>query len=207
MHGAQAPWCSPGLFYLDSLLNDIIKARAQNVRAFCFNDSTMQNVILNLRNELIRSISAIDAWFDVDGTLLNQNINATETVADSLYHLATTSRNLLDAITYKSERNLGGPVDMQFPEDTLSEDTWNESTGRVNLANARAELREQLDRCLIYLELLLQRQSGVSRDLAEEDVESFGGYQGVYLLLIHLKRYIGELNQLADRHSGRTTQR
>ena len=174
---------------------------------FVLNDSTMQNVILNLRNELIRSISAIDAWFDVDGTLLSQNINATETVAEYLYNLATTSRNLLDAITNDSQRSLGGPMDLQFPQDTIKGDSWKEGSDRVNLDNARAELREQLDRCLIYLELLLQRQSGVRRDLAEEDVESFGGYQGIYLLLIHLKRYIGDLNQLADFHKGRTKQR
>ena len=174
---------------------------------FVLNDSTMQNVILNLRNEVIRSISAIDAWFDVDGTLLSQNINATETVAEYLYNLAATSRNLLDAITHKSHRNLGGPTDLQFPQDTLREDSWKEGTDRLNMANARAELREQLDRCLIYLELLLQRQSAVRRDIAEEDVENFGGYQGIYLLLIHLKRYIGDLNQLADQHKGRTKQR
>lgn len=174
---------------------------------FVLNDSTMQNVILNLRNELIRSISAIDAWFDVDGSVLSQNINATETVAEYLYNLAATSRNLLDAITHKPQRNLGGPMDLQFPQDTLSEDLWNEGSDRLKLDNARAELREQLDRCLIYLELLLQRQSGVRRDLAEEDVENFGGYQGVYLLLIHLKRYIGDLNQLTDLRKGRTKQR
>ncbi|HTF18477.1 MAG TPA: hypothetical protein VK658_10415 [Chryseolinea sp.] len=167
----------------------------------------MQNVILNLRNEMIRSISAIDAWFDVDGSLLSQNINATETVAEFLYNLATTSRNLLDAITNKSPRNLGGPMDLQFPQDTLSDVSWKEGFDRLKLDNARAELREQLDRCLIYLELLLQRQSGVKRDLADGDVENFGGYQGIYLLLIHLKRYIGDLNQLAERHRSRTKQR
>lgn len=167
----------------------------------------MHNVILNLRNELIRSISAIDAWFDVDGTLLSQNINATETVAEYLYNLTTSSRNLLDAITNKSPRKLGGPVDLQFPHDTLSEGVWKEGFDRLNLDNARAELREQLDRCLIYLELLLQRQSGVKRDLADEDVENFGGFQGIYLLLIHLKRYIGDLNQLAERYRIRTKQR
>jgi hypothetical protein len=163
----------------------------------------MQNVILNLRNELIRSISAIDAWFDVDGSLLNQNINATETVAEYLYNLSTTSRNLLDAITNNSQRNLGGPVDLQFPQDTSDERSVKEGFDRLNLSAARAELREQLDRCLIYLELVLQRQSGVKRDLAEEDVESFGGYQVIYLLLIHLKRYLGDLNRLADLYKGR----
>ena len=171
---------------------------------FVLNDSTMQNVILNLRNELIRSISAIDAWFDVDGSLLSQNINATETVAEYLYNLSTTSRNLLDAITNNSQRNLGGPIDLQFPQDTQTESSFKEGFDRLNLSKARAELREQLDRCLIYLELLLQRQSGAERDLAEEDVENFGGYQGIYLLLIHLKRYIGDLNHLADLHKGRT---
>lgn len=167
----------------------------------------MQNVILNLRNELIRSISAIDAWFDMDGTLLSQNISATETVAEFLYNLTITSRNLLDAITKKSQRSYGGPIDLQFPGDKLDDSAWNDGINHMNLAGTRAELREQLDRCLIYLELLMQRQGDVKKDLVEEDVENFGGYQGIYLLLIHLKRYIGDLNQLAERHKNRARQR
>lgn len=159
----------------------------------------MKNVILNLRNELIRSISAIDAWFDMDKTLLSQRVNTTETVAEFLYNLTLSSRDLLDAITRKSLRNLGGPVDLQFPHDTLHEASWAKDAASIDLRTARAELREQLDRCLIYLELLLHRHGNDKRELAEEDVENFGGYQGVYLLLIHLKRYLGDLNQLSER--------
>ena len=184
----------------------------------------MQNVIFNLRNELIRSISAIDAWFDADRTLLSQSINDTDTVAEFLYKLTQSSRNLLDAITKKSQRNLGlgGPVDLQFPHDSFDEFRDNADSAdkanlvrawqpagndRAKLAHARAELREQLDRCLIYLELLLHQQSHLKGDLVVEDVENYGGYQGIYLLLIHLKRYLGDLNQLADRQRSSAEQR
>ncbi|MGC3944081.1 MAG: hypothetical protein QM762_06065 [Chryseolinea sp.] len=167
----------------------------------------MENVILNLRNELIRSISAIDAWFDMDRTLLSQKINATDTVAEYLYNLTLSSRDLLDAITHRPQRNLGGPLDLQFPHDTLEDAAWKKGIGRIDLGSARAELREQLDRCLIYLELLLHRQSNVKRALLEEDVENFGGYQGVYLLLIHLKRYLGDLNQLGERNKDNASYR
>jgi hypothetical protein len=166
---------------------------------FVLNDATMKNVILNLRNELIRSISAIDAWFDMDRTLLSQKINATETVAEYLHNLTLSSRNLLDAIT-RQPHHFGGPLDLQFPHDSLEEAPWNKEVGRVDLSAARAELREQLDRCLIYLELLLHRYTNVKRDPVEEDFENYGGYQGVYLLLIHLKRYLGDLNQLGERY-------
>lgn len=166
----------------------------------------MENVIRNLRNELIRSISAIDGWFDMDGTLLSQHINATETVAEFLYNLTTTSRKLLDSITQKSQRTLDGPVDLQFPHDTL-EHTLKGEVDRLNLAGARAELREQLDRCLIYLELLQHRQISVKENLLGEDVANFSGYQGIYLLLIHLKRHLGDLNQLGERHRRREQQR
>jgi hypothetical protein len=179
---------------------------------FVFNTSAMQNVILNLRNELIRSISAIDAWFDADRSLLSQPINESDTVAEYLYKLTLSSRNLLDAITQESPRNLGGPVDLQFPHDTFADRRGTQwivaaEASRVNLAHTRAELREQLDRCLIYLELLLHRQSRMKEDLAPKDVENYGGYQGIYLLLIHLKRYLGDLNQVADRHRSNTPQR
>jgi hypothetical protein len=179
---------------------------------FVFNTSAMQNVILNLRNEIIRSISAIDAWFDADRSLLGQPVNESDTVAEYLYKLTLSSRNLLDAITQKSPRKLGGPVDLQFPHDTFvdgSDTPWlvAAETGRVNLVHARAELREQLDRCLIYLEQLLDRQSHMKAELAVEDVENFGGYQGIYLLLIHLKRHLGDLNQVADRRRSNAAQR
>ena len=166
----------------------------------------MENVIQNLRNELIRSISAIDAWFDMDRTLLEQPINTNETVAEVLYKLTLSSRNLLDSISQKSQRNLGGPVDLQFPHDTLGEE-WKEDFDRVNLSIARAELREQLDRCLIYLELLQHQQIKMKRDTLGNEVEKFDGFQGIYLLLIHLKRYQGDLNQLAERNQGRHQQR
>ncbi|MEJ1237559.1 hypothetical protein WBG78_05510 [Chryseolinea sp. T2] len=155
----------------------------------------MHNVILNLRNELIRSISAIDAWFDVDGALLSQKISATETVAEFLYNLTHSSRDLLDAITYKSQRSLSGPMDLQFPHDSSGVRFLRKGIGRIELESARAELREQLDRCLIYLELLLQKQ-----EMHNDDIVHFDGYQGVYLLLIHLKRHLGDLNQLGERH-------
>jgi hypothetical protein len=161
----------------------------------------MENVIQNLRNELIRSISAIDAWFDQDRILLSQKINATETVAEFLYNLVATSRNLLDAITLKTERNAGAPMDVQFPEDSLG-NAFAEGMGRISLSKARAELREQLDRCLIYLEWLQHRQHRGKSESAD-DVQQLGGYQGIYLLLIHLKRYVGDLDQLANRSRSR----
>jgi hypothetical protein len=164
---------------------------------FVFNNSAMENVIHNLRNELIRSISAIDAWFDQDKILLSQKINATETVAEFLFSLVMTSRNLLDAITQNNHRTVGAPMDVQFPQDTLG-DAFIDTTGRINLSKTRAELREQLDRCLIYLEWLQHRQNR-NRNDSTEDVQQLGGYQGIYLLLIHLKRYIGDLDQLANR--------
>jgi len=164
---------------------------------FVFNNSAMENVIQNLRNELIRSISAIDAWFDQDRILLSQKINATETVAEFLFTLVMTSRNLLDAITQNTHRTGGAPMDLQFPQDTLG-DAFTDAMGRINLSKTRAELREQLDRCLIYLEWLQHRQSR-SKGEPTEDVQQLGGYQGIYLLLIHLKRYVGDLDQLANR--------
>lgn len=163
----------------------------------------MQNVILNLRNEIIRSISAIDAWFDKDFSLLNEHINADGTVAEFLYNLVTASRNLLDAIALNAPARLEGPVDLQFPQDSLSAYRGHVDAGSVamtvSLANARADLREQLDRCLIYLEHLLKRQSHGQNSFGDQDAERFGGFQGIYLLLIHLKRSLGDLNQLEER--------
>lgn len=158
----------------------------------------MHNVILNLRNELIRSISAIDAWFDKDSALLNQRVTSTGTVAEFLYDLVAGSRHLLDAVTNSPRRNANGPLDLQFPHDRYPDQFI--THGKTDLSAVRTELREQLDRCLIYLEMLLQRQVRANKDVAEEDVEKLGGYQGIYLLLIHLKRYTGELNQVADRY-------
>ena len=166
---------------------------------FVLNESTMHNVILNLRNELIRSISAIDAWFDVDGALLSQKISATETVAEFLYNLTHSSRDLLDAITYKSQRSLSGPMDLQFPHDATGERFLRKGIGRIDLESARAELRQQLDRCLIYLEQMQQKQTIVRKEMQDDDIVHFDGYQGVYLLLIHLKRHLGDLNQLGER--------
>lgn len=166
---------------------------------FIFNNLIMQNVILNLRNELIRSVSAIDAWFDKDGSWLRRNINATETVAVFLCNLVSTSRNLLDAITHKSSGSLSGPVDLQFPQDSLDTVREFNDIDHEGLSVARAELREQLDRCLIYLEWLHQKH-GHSNSGGRENVEHFGGYQGVYLLLIHLQRYMGDLRNLEGKH-------
>ena len=154
----------------------------------------MQDVIAGLRNELIRTVSAIDAWFDKDIELLRKDIGDAQSAEGFIAGMVASSKHLLDTIKYNGA--ITGPMDIQFPRDSFAAGQIARPKGK--LSDARTELRAQLDRCLIYLEdLAQQKQTGLSPESG--DIAQLSGYQGIYLWLVHLKRHVGQLNTLSDR--------
>jgi len=177
----------------------------------------MENVIVTVRNELIRSISGLDAWFDKEDTLMDQKPSSRNwSVRELLEGVMLTNRFLLDFIdkgyaksiqahrteeeellhSYSLESEaLLEAVNYKSPELISS----NLPSRKTPLPVVRREIREQLDRCLIHLELLhngegILYKTGMNIDgLGQLDI-----YQTIYFLALHVKCHLMELQKLME---------
>ncbi|MBA4056622.1 MAG: hypothetical protein C0490_18050 [Marivirga sp.] len=177
----------------------------------------MENVIVTVRNELIRSISGLDAWFDKEDTLMDQKPSSGDwSVRELLEGVMLTNRFLLDFVdrgygksiqSHKAEveellhsyclehEALLAAVNYKSPELIRN----NLPYRNTPLPVVRREIREQLDRCLIHLELLhngegILYKTGMTVDgLGQLDI-----YQMIYFLALHVKCHLLELQKLIE---------
>ena len=182
---------------------------------------TTDTIIVTIRNELIRAISSLDSWFDRDDAVMNHRSSSMGcSVRELLEHVMITNRFLLKFIDQGSEKAMSKRDNREIDNllknyclesDTLSEgdvyrsfDWGNQYTGvsdgTASLDAVRSEIREQLDRCLIHLELL-ENGEGVlyKTGLPIAGVEKLDIYQNIHLLALHVKRQLSQLQKiLAD---------
>lgn len=181
---------------------------------------TAENIIITIRNELIGSISILDGWFDKDDTLIyHKPAIGGWSVREVLEHVMLINRFLLNfidqgsakAITqlntsdisnflqhYNLENQVLAEVGVHKSLDMNTHD-HTMPTGKASLPEVRREIREQLDRCLIHLELLkngegiLFKTSMAINGLAKLDV-----YQNIYFLALHVKRHLFHLETIME---------
>ncbi len=172
----------------------------------------MENVIIKIRNELIRAISGIDAWFDKEDALLEHKPNiGSKTVREVLQDVMLANRYLLSIIdngrTNASIQVVDIPMDKYSLKSKLLEDAVINScldldknaisNEASSLPEVRHEIREQLDRCLIHLELLMEGRGVLFKtNLAVGELGNLDIYQSIYFLAIHVRRYLGELDNI-----------
>ncbi|HTE30121.1 MAG TPA: hypothetical protein VK666_07090 [Chryseolinea sp.] len=175
----------------------------------------MENVITKIRNELIRAVSGIDAWFDKDEALLNhKHAKGEKTCRELLHEVMMSNRYLLQTIDNgrTSASSLKSTIDVPLDEYRLrSQELLDAAINKKvsfdfqskeceNLQEVRAELREQLDRCLIHLELLIAEKGALfTTSLSVGSLGCLDVYQSIYFMAVHVRLYLGQLDAiLAD---------
>ena len=181
---------------------------------------TAENIIITIRNELIGSISILDGWFDKDDTLIDHKPTSGDwCVRELLEHVMLTNRFLMNFIDQGSadamRQSIAGDF-RDFIENYCLENlaltdvgihrsfysTIHDHmapTGKASLSEVRREIREQLDRCLIHLELLRNGEGILYK--TNMSVSGFGKldvYQNIYFLAHHVMRYVHQLEKIEE---------
>ncbi len=176
---------------------------------------TVENVVVKIKRELIRSVSRIDAWFDADGALLDhRSATASRSVHELLQEAMLANRYILQIIDEGRLSNVKGtfndmPVDeycakIQALEDAKSVrvdfDFAPSSQVRYALREIRYEIREQLHRCLIHLDDLIDGEiEPFETNLSVGEFGRLDAYQCIYFLAMHVRRCLEQLdNTLED---------
>lgn len=181
---------------------------------------TIEEIIVTIRNELIRSISALDEWFDKDEPLLDHRPAGGEwNVRELLEHVMLTNRFLLILIDKGSSKALRLEYNGDYSE--LLEDyclenasmleigihksfDWHRPehmapTGQMRLDEVRDEIRDQLNRCLIHLELLENGQGLLFKTtMTINGLGKLDVYQYIYFLAMHVRRHLQQLEGIRE---------
>jgi hypothetical protein len=180
---------------------------------------TFETIHINLKRELIRTFAVMDEWFDKEQALRCYKPSLGGwTVNEVLEHVMLTNHFLLILIekgTVKALQKCDGvasenlvPTDYSLSTPALLEVAdpkafpWqrpehHQPTGGRSMHEVRGEMRNQLDRCLITLDLLpngegVLHQTAMSvNGLGKLDV-----YQYVFFLALHGQRHLRQLEKL-----------
>lgn len=181
---------------------------------------TAENIIVTIRNELIRSISGLDAWFDKEDTLMDHKPTSGDwCVRELLENAMLTNRFLLNFIDQGSDKAIRQSIAGDFSDfiqnyclenQALTEVGIHNSfdstihdhiapTGKASLSEVRREIREQLDRCLIHLELLRNGEGILYKtNMSISGLGKLDVYQNIYFLAHHVKRYVHQLEKIEE---------
>jgi len=179
---------------------------------------TTINIIVTIRNELIRAISGLDGWFDCEEAMLNHRSSSVGcSVRELLEHVMLTNRFLLNFIDQGSDKAIGqkyvGDISDLLKDYSLESQVLAQSgmlksldmtehdpaaaTGKASLPAVRREIREQLDRCLIHLELLKNGEGILYKtSISVDGSAKLDVYQNIYLLVLHARRNLDHLNKI-----------
>jgi len=176
---------------------------------------TVENVVRKIERELIRSVSRIDAWFDMDSSLLDhRSATTTKTVTELLAQAMLTNRFIIQILDEGHTKNIKGNLNgipvaeycakIQELEDVNSSPVDFDFTPSlqdgIGLKEIRYEIREQLHRCLIHIENLFDAEiEPFETNLSIGELGKLDAYQCIYFLALHVRRYLEQLeNTLSD---------
>ena len=182
---------------------------------------TFEHIHINLKRELIRTFAVMDEWFDKEHPLCcYKPLSGGWSVNEVLEHVMLTSHFLLIIIekgTIKAlQKSHNLPIEELVPANyelgnpALQEIAdpkafpWqrpehHQPTGQQSMHDVRREIRNQLDRCLITLDLLpngegiLHHTTMSVNGLGKLDV-----YQYVYFLALHAQRHLRQLEKIEE---------
>jgi len=182
----------------------------------------VENVVVKIRRELIRSVSRMDAWFDMDSALLDhRSASSAKSIREWLEQALLANRYILQIIEEARTDNRKSSTNEMPLEDycariqaledpaSISVD-FNFATyiqDGVSLHLIRQELRDQLNRCLIHLEELGEGEIELfETNLSVGEFGKLDAYQCFYFLAMYVRRCLEQLeNTLADYN--RTTEK
>ncbi len=178
---------------------------------------TIEKIIVTIRNELIRSVSGLDEWFDKDGALMDhRSPSGNRSVRELLECVMLTNRTFLDFIDKGYPKTLytqRGDVHEILHTYCLDEEVLDQAVNNsypeylrnvmpaanISLPLVRREIREQLDRCLIYLELLHHGEGVLYKTgMTVDRVGQLDIYQALYFLALHVKCHLLELQKMTE---------
>ena len=182
---------------------------------------TFEHIHINLKRELIRTFAVVDEWFDREQPLrCYKPLSGGWSINEVLEHIMLTSHFLLIIIekgTIKALQKshnlaieelvpanyeLGNPAFQEIADPKAfpwQRPEHHQPTGQQSMHDVRREIRNQLDRCLITLDLLpngegiLHHTTMSVNGLGKLDV-----YQYVYFLALHAQRHLRQLEKIEE---------
>lgn len=180
-----------------------------------------ENIIVTVRNELIRSVATVDEWFDSEQSLMEFQPSSGRRVCELLRHLMLTNHFLLTLIDKECNSTRRGESE-EF-EDLLADycleilslerigqevefSPWGPDvvvpTENKPLTEVRNEIRDQLNESLILLENLNQGEGTLYKiRLPLEGVENLDVYQTLYFLALYTRKQVGQLHEILEEYN------
>jgi hypothetical protein len=180
-----------------------------------------EEILINLKRELIRTFAVVDEWFDKEYPLsCYKPSNGGWCINEVLEHIMLTNHFLLtiiDNATRKALRKsqamvdgdgvaanytLNNPALLQIAQPdsfVWQRPEHHQPTGRRSLQEVRREIRNQLDTCLLTLELLPNGEG--TRQLTSMSVNNLGKldvYEFIYFLSLHAQRHLQQMRKVEE---------
>jgi hypothetical protein len=183
---------------------------------------SIEITISKINRELISAFAMLDSWFDRDEGILQNKNTGRWSIADTLEHVMLTNHYLLILIEKGSKKALRAALekdltamlaDYRLDSAALEQVGepgvfhWHrpehmEPSGTRPLAEVRAELRQQLYRCLCQLDLLCHGQGIAYRmTMSVNQLGKLDVYQYIYFLALHVKRHLSQMEKQTSQHS------
>jgi hypothetical protein len=182
---------------------------------------TFEHIHTNLKRELIRTFAVMDEWFDKERTLrCYKPLSGGWSVNEVLEHVMLTSHFLLILIekgTIKALHKSNGmntaglvPANYALGNAALQEIAdpkafpWqrpehHQPTGQQTTHEVRREIRNQLDRCLITLDLLPNGEGVLHHTtMSVNGLGKLDVYQYVYFLALHAQRHLRQMEKIEE---------
>ena len=179
---------------------------------------TIENTISTIKRDLIRAFAVLDGWFDKDDAFHHYKPPPGDglVVRDLLEHVMLTSSHMMFLLDNGGEEVLkqartsdfndyifinlafDDPAVLQFFTEIQVE---RRSIGTRQLQELRAELRDQLNRCLCHLELLNNGEGALySMKLSTNGTDRIDLYQCINLIALHLWQHVEQLNKIEEEY-------
>jgi hypothetical protein len=175
----------------------------------------LDHTLINLKRELIRTFAVVDEWFDKAHSLCTYKpLSGGWSINEVLEHVMLTNHFLLVLIEKgtakalkKSETSavidvpdnyvLGTPALLQIADPNAF--AWqrpdhHQPTGDRPMCEVRREIRNQLERCLITLELLPNGEGILyAMTMSVNSLGKLDVYQYLYFLALHAQRHLKQM--------------
>lgn len=181
----------------------------------------LEYILNNLKRELIRTFAVVDEWFDKELSLCNYTPGDQKwSVYEVLEHIMLANQSLLiiidngtvKALQKKDFRNhvCALPTNYLLGNEALlavadpHAFTWHhredhQPHGERDPHKIRRELRDQLEQCLITLELLPNGEGLLHQaNMPVSTIGTLDVYQHLYFLALHAQRHLRQMEKIQE---------
>ena len=177
----------------------------------------LNHIIINLKRDLIRTFAVVDEWFDKELAIRSyRSSTASWSINEVLEHIMLSNHYLLILIEKGTKKALKASEDkaILWPEQYSLSDpalhqiadpdafAWHRPdhhapTGSKTMWEIRREIRDQLHRCLIILEVVPNGEGTLHRTaMSVNNLGRLDVYQYVYFLSLHAQRHLKQMQKI-----------